>query len=143
MGVYDEKEHRPEPALIDGIEVRFEELKSKNELFTFFDEGSCTHTSLMEFCEDYKKRYGNDLCWPYHLTEDKHLGLFLVLVKEGVLCLPYDGFDGETYEFFDLKDARLLQTKQVMQLAADWQSFSQGLLCSVEAMCENGFELEG
>ena len=143
VGVYNKKELHPEPAMIDGLEVYLEELKSKDELFTFFDEGSCTHAALMEFCEDYKKRYGNDLCWPYPLTEDKHLGLFLVLVKEGVLCLPYDGFDGETYEFFDLKDARLLQTKQVMQLAADWQSFSQGLLGALSDMAAYLAKQEG
>lgn len=51
-----------------------------------------------------------------------------------MLCLPYDGFDGEAYAFFNLKGAKLLQTKQVMQLAADWQFFSQGLLGALSDM---------
>lgn len=66
------------------MDVPFEELKSKDELFNFFEEGSCTHAGLMEFCEDYKKHYDTDLCWPYPIAGDSHLGAFLVLVREGV-----------------------------------------------------------
>lgn len=61
VDVSDKVERQSKPALIDGIEVLFEELKSKDELMNFFDESSCTHTDLMEFCENYKKCYKNDL----------------------------------------------------------------------------------
>lgn len=85
VGVYVKMEHHPEPVQINGMEVHFEKLKSKDELFNFLNEDGCTHAALMEFCEDYKNRYGNDLCWIYPIAGDSCLGEYLVLVKEGVL----------------------------------------------------------
>lgn len=143
VDVSDKVEHKPEPALIDGKEVPFEELKSKDELFNFFEEGSCTHAGLMEFCEDYKKRYDTDLCWPYPIAGDNHLGTFLVLVREGVLCLPYDGFDGESYEFFNLEGAKLLTAKQIAELSKHWKTFSNGLIHAMTDMEEYLSKNEG
>ena len=141
VGVTEKLEQQSEPASIDGIEVHFEELKSKDELFNFFDEGSCTHASLMEFCEDYKSRYDNNLCWPYPIAGGSHLGAFLVLVREGVLYLPYDGFDGENYEFFDLKGAKLLTAGQIAELEKHWEIFSTSLMHAMTDMekylCKN------
>lgn len=134
VGVFDKNVPQPRPVRISGVEVSFDELKSKDELFNFFEEGSCTHAGLMEFCEDYKKRYDTDLCWPYPIAGDKHLGLFLVLVKGGVLCLPYDGFDGENYEFFNLEGAKLLTAGQIAELSRNWQVFSNGLVHAMTDM---------
>lgn len=135
VGVFDKKERQSEPVPINGMEVRFEELKSKDELFNVLNEDGCTHAALMEFCEDYRKRYGNGLCWPYPIMGDACLGEYLVLVKEGVLSLPYTGYLDNGNAVFDLDATSLLQTKQVMQLAADWQIFSQDLL---GALCDMG-----
>ena len=134
VGVSDKNEPQPRPVRIGGVEVCFDELQSKEELFNFFEEGSCTHAGLMEFCEDYKKRYGNALCWPYPIAGDGCLGEYLVLVKEGVLSLPYTGYLDSVNAVFDLTAACLLQAGQVMQLAADWQSFSQDLLGALSDM---------
>lgn len=143
VDIADKVEQQPEPAIIDGIEVRFEELKSKDELFNFLGEGSCTHASLMEFCEDYKERYDTDLCWPYPIAGDSHLGAFLVLIREGVLCLPYDGFDGESYEFFNLADAKLLTAGQIAELSRKLQEFSNGLVHAMNDMESYLREKEG
>lgn len=136
VGVYHQKECQPEPVLIDGLKIHFEELKSKDELFTFLNEDGCTHAALMEFCEDYKKCYGNDLCWHYPIAGDSCLGEYLVLVKEGVLSLPYTGYLDNGNAVFALTAASLLQTGQVMQLAADWQAFSQSLLGTISDMAD-------
>lgn len=135
VGVSNKKERQTRPVMIGGVEVRFDELKSKYELFNFFGERSCTHSSLMEFCEDYKKRYGNDLCWLYPVAGDSCLGEYLILVREGVLSLPYTGFEEYSNAIFDLNAAALLRPEQLMQLAADWQIFSSDL---VHAMTDMG-----
>lgn len=136
-------EHKPEPALIDGIEVYFEELKSKDELFNFLSEGSCTHASLMEFCEDYKKSYGNDLCWLYPVAGDSCMGEYLILVREGVISLPYTGFGDDSNAIFDLNAASLLRPEQLTQLAADWQCFSSDLIHAMSDMEEYLRKKEG
>lgn len=124
----------PEIVTIGGTDVCFAELKSKDELFNFFQEGTCDHAALMEFCEDYKARYENDLCWPYPIATDNHLGRYLVLVKEGVLSLPYDGFDGENYEFFSLKGAEVLTTDGLIELADEFRMFTNDLLAALNDM---------
>lgn len=119
---------------IGGVELCFDDLKSKDELFRFFSEGVCNHAALMEFCEDYKQRYGNDLCWPYPIGEDRHLGLMLLLVKEGVLALPYDGVDEGTYEFFSLEGAHLMSFKDMILLEHCWDGFSADLKGAISDM---------
>ena len=52
-----------------------------------------------------------------------------------MLSLPYTGYSDNGNAVFDLAAAGLLQTKQVMQLAADWQIFSKDLL---GALCDMG-----
>lgn len=134
VGVSPNHKGKAEPVTIGGAEIHSDELKSKDELFKFFDECGSTHAALMDFCEDYKKRYGNDLCWPYPIGDSSCLGEYLVLVREGVLSLPYTGYFGNGNVVFDLSAASLLRTKQVMQLAADWQIFSQDLLGALSDM---------
>ncbi len=134
MGVTEAQEPTEDEVSIGGISLRFSDLKSKDELFNLFQEGACNHAALMEFCEDYQKRYGDDLCWPYMLAEGNHLGRFLVLVKEGVLSLPYDGFDGEKYEFFTLEGAHLMTSSELMDLMKKWRLFSDELVWAVSDM---------
>ena len=143
VDIADKVEQQPEPAIIDGIEVRFEELKSKDELFNFLGEGSCTHASLMEFCEDYKKKYGNDLCWPYPIMGDLWLGEYLILVREGVLSLPYTGFEDNDNAVLELDAAALLRPEHLMQLVTDWQSFSSDLIHAMTDMGEYLRKKEG
>ena len=45
-----------------------------------------------------------------------HLGCILLAVREGLLCLPYDCLDGETYEQFAVQDIRLLSKEQAQLL---------------------------
>ena len=134
LGVQDSSAQRAKTVNIGDVEVCFSDLKSKDELFSFFQEGACDHAALMEFCEDYQKRYNDTLCWPYTLAEGKHLGRFLVLVREGVLSLPYDGFDGENYEFFNLEDARLMTSNGLTDLVKEWRLFSDELVWAVSDM---------
>ena len=78
---------------INGAELDMEELRSRQELMAYFNENGPTHSALMDFCEEYREKYGNELCWSYPISDGKHLGTFLVLVKEGILSLPYDDAD--------------------------------------------------
>ena len=66
-----------------------ESLKSKDELMHWLVEHGANHLQLMDFCSDYMAKYCNELCWQYPISDGKHLGTYIVLVKEGVLSLPY------------------------------------------------------
>ena len=116
------------PALqLPGVWVDLEELKSQKKLLDYLEKHGPTHSSLMDFCEEYREKYHNDLCWPFPISDGKHMGAFFVPVKEGILSLPYDQVECEEYEIFTLEDARLCDTKSMAAFLWDWDSFSNEL----------------
>lgn len=63
--------------------IALDELKSKDYIMTYSRENGPTHSVLMDFCEEYRDKYYNKLCWSYPISDGKHLGTFFLLVKEG------------------------------------------------------------
>lgn len=90
----------------------------------------------MEFCEPYREQYHNELCWGYPISDGKHLGTFLVLVREGVLSLPYDDADKVDYELFCLEDARMCDFESIEIFLSDWKKFAEDLEHSMLCMRE-------
>lgn len=74
---------------------------------------------------------------------DFWLGEYLILVREGVLSLPYTGFEDNDNAIFELDAAALLRPKQLMQLVTDWQSFSSDLVHAMTDMGEYLRKKEG
>lgn len=115
--------------------ISFDQLKSKDELMNWLVENGATHAELMDFCEDYRNEYQNELCWQYPISDGKHLGTYLVLVKEGILSLPYDEAVKEDYEVFTLEDACMFSKSSEMgDFISDWDSFSNDLRNTMLAM---------
>ncbi len=128
---------------IGSLELNLAELKSRQELLDYFQENGPTHAALMDFCEEYRERYGNELCWPYPISEGKHLGTFLVLVKEGVLSLPYDDADKVDYELFCINDMVLFQDYADMEIFMDdWKLFHDDLMAAMTGMKDYLYEQE-
>lgn len=120
---------------IGGMELKMEELRGRQELLDYFNEHGPTHSALMDFCEEYREKYGNELCWPYPISDGKHLGTFFVLVREGILSLPYDDADKVDYELFCLDDATLFEDYADMEIfMEDWKLFHNDLLEAMTAM---------
>lgn len=116
--------------------IPIDELKTKQELVEYLHENGATHTTLMEFCESYREQYHNELCWGYPISDGKHLGTFLVLVREGVLSLPYDDADKVDYELFCLEDARMCDFESIEIFLSDWKKFAEDLEHSMLCMRE-------
>lgn len=119
---------------IDQHHICLDDLKSKTELLQYFQENGPTHSTLMDFCEEYREQYGNELCWPYPISDGKHLGTFLLLVKEGVLSLPYDDADKIDYELFCVEDIVLFDADAMEVFIDDWNTFNEDLLKAMYAM---------
>lgn len=120
---------------IGDLTLNLEEVRSRQELLDYFIENGPTHSSLMDFCEEYREKYGNELCWPYPISDGKHLGTFFVLVREGVLSLPYDDADKVDYELFCVDDAVLFGDYADMEIFMDdWQLFHNDLMQAMTAM---------
>lgn len=122
---------------IGDLALNLEELKSRLELLDYLGENGPTHSALMDFCEGYREKYGNELCWPYPISDGKHLGTFFVLVREGILSLPYDDADKVDYELFCVDDAVLCDDYADMEIFMDdWQLFHNDLMQAMTAMRE-------
>ena len=88
----------------------------------------------MDFCDPYREKYHNDICWPYPISDGKHLGTFLVPVKEGILSIPYDDADKVDYEIFCLDDIRMFDISALETLIDDWDNFSTELRSAMLGM---------
>ena len=110
------------------------ELKSRQEVLDYLRENGASHTALMDICEQYREKYQNELCWHYPTTDELHLGTFLLLVKEGVLSLPFNEVDSVDYELFCLEDACLCDAASIDLLIADWYCFDADLRHAMEGM---------
>lgn len=115
--------------------IPFSALKPKEALIDYLEENGASHTSLMDFCAAYLERFGNELCWPYPISDGMHQGTLLILVREGILSLPYDETDKEDYELFCLEDAAMFRSSGEMQnFIDDWRTFELDLKQAMYAM---------
>lgn len=120
---------------IAGRSISLAKLKSKDELMRYLSENGPTHTSLMDFCDEYREKYRNELCWDYPISDGKHLGIFLVLVKEGILSLPYDDADKVDYEIFKLEDTRMFtESDEIADFITDWDNYANELRQAMKSM---------
>ena len=103
-------------------------------MLDYLRENGASHTALMDICEEYREKYQNELCWHYPTTDELHLGTFLLLVKEGVLSLPFNEVDSVDYELFCLEDACLCDAASINLLIADWYCFDSDLRHAMEGM---------
>lgn len=97
---------KSEKILIRGESIAFASLKSKNELLNYLYENGANEYSLLTFATDYEEHRNNGLFWNVPIKNKSHLGAFFVIVKEGILYLPYDDADkinGAIFNFDGMK----------------------------------------
>lgn len=115
-------------------EISLASLKSKAELISCLTKNGATHEQLMNFCEDYREKYHNELCWAFPISDGKHLGTFIVLVREGALSLPYDEADAVDGEIFCLDDIRMFCADDMADFIESWQLFDSELQRAMESL---------
>lgn len=106
---------------IGGHRCRWQALVPMTEVLDRLHENGATFSALEPVRERYTGQFGNELCWSYPHSFKGHLGCVILPVREGVLCLPYDALDSETFEQLDAEAIRLLNPE-------DAQAMMDGLL---------------
>ena len=119
---------------IDKHLIFYDTLKSKEELIDYFIKNSPTERSLADFCSDYSARYQNSLYWHYPLSDSEHLGAYLVLVKEGVLYIPYDDADKVSCELFCLEDIKLVNAEDVFDMERSFEDNATRFLENIRVL---------
>ena len=101
---------------LDGHAFDRQQLLATAEVLALLDENGSHFVSLEPVRGRYQAAFGDELCWSVPACIGTHLGCILLAVREGLLCLPYDCLDGETYEQFAVQDIRLLSKEQAQLL---------------------------
>jgi len=103
--------------IIGGNHCRRGQMAEITEVLEYLREGSASFTALAPVRDRYAEQFGNELCWSYPFCRSDHMGCVILPVQEGVLCLPYNSLDSETYEQFDLEAVKLLTAEEGKELA--------------------------
>ena len=101
---------------LDGHTFDRQQLLDAAEVMARLEENGYHFVSLEPVRERYKDQFGDELCWSVPVCNGTHIGCVLLAVREGLLCLPYDCMDGDTYEQFAAQDIRLLAKEQALLL---------------------------
>ena len=119
---------------ICGTEFDPKQLMSKDELIQFLRDNDADYRALSYVREHYQEMTGNELVWTYPISDGKHLGTFIVAVKEGFVSLPYDIVDKDDGELLELDDAALFDDEAFEFFIDDWRLFSDDLLQAMTDM---------
>lgn len=115
--------------------LNMSKLSSGQDLLDYFEEHGATGASLMDFIEEHPNDYEEELYWRYPISDGSNYGLILVLVKEGILCLPYDRVEKADYEHLILSDGRLLHDSEELQIMLDdFRTFAEDVEHGLESM---------
>lgn len=146
MGVESEALCLPEPdkeiIFIDGMAVDLRILWPKDEFIDMLFERGGTVGALSETCNRYVHLYRNELYWSYPITDGEHNGVYFVLVREGVLCLPYNEIDPDCFEIFEKDAIRLLTAEDMRWFISDWERMSHLLMTAMTSMEKHLEEVE-
>ncbi len=132
-----------ESVVIGRTTVFYDALKSKKKLIAYLSENTPTERSLAEFCYEYGDRYKNSLYWHYPISDEFYLGAYIVMVKEGLLFLPYNNTDNKNFESFCLDDARLLRADDLFSMGNEFHKYSKELCGLFETLSAQLVKMEG
>ena len=112
----------------------WDKLMNTEDVKDYLYRNGCSDRALSEIREAYLEEFGNELCWRYPISDEKHLGAFILVVQEGFLHIPYDCVYYEPYELLEMDDIALHNAESLELFLADWINFSDDLVDALNAM---------
>lgn len=103
------------------------DLLSAQDIKSGLETGGADYNTLVNLCEEHQKRYGDHLFWDYPISDGEHSGVYFVLVKEGVLAIPYNSIDNDCFEWFVLSDIKLCSHLDINDFISEWEEYSNRL----------------
>lgn len=115
--------------------VNLDLLKTKDEALAYIEENGGNYSALQEYNEKYSPEYNKETFWHFPIvTDNLFAGTYFLLVKEGVLALPYNIIDEHDMEVFCLDDAELCDVASLDMYIEEWQAHSDELFGAMAAM---------
>ena len=122
---------------IGTLRIRAELLLGKNELLEALGKDGNNYSALANLSGRNLDLFGNELYWHYPISDDLHTGVYFVLVREGVLCLPYLAVDCDVNEQFEINAAHLCTAEEMQNYLDDWSGYSNYLSSTMQSLREN------
>lgn len=115
--------------------VNLDHLKTKDEAIAYIEDNGGNYSALQNFDEKYSLTYNQQLYWHFPIvTDNLFTGTYFLLVREGVLALPYNIVDEHDLEVFSLEDAGLCGVEELDNYIKEWQDHSDELFGAFGAM---------
>ena len=96
-------------------------------------------SDLDELCQKNLNEFGTALYWYCPLPSKDNEGCYFVLVREGVLYLPYNHvYDRD--EEFALGDAKLFDAGEIFQFKSQWDTFTEEASGVLETLAHYAME---
>lgn len=115
-------EMSPDTIYVEDCFVDTTKLISKDELMKYLENTDGMGSDLDEICQKNLLEYGTKLYWYCPLPSKDHEGYYFVLVREGVLSLPYNHvYDRD--EELALGDAKLFDSREIFRVKCEWDDF--------------------
>ncbi len=117
-----------ESFILDGVKMSSNCLITQTEVLEYLKGQGANKKALIKFHSQDKKKYNSLYYWDYpkKMYDDK--GMVLILVKEGVLCIPCIGYDKTNGETYALEQALLMDASDMSRLIQRWWQYSDELL---------------
>ena len=127
LGQMSEEASSKDKIRITGSYIWLSELRSRMEVMDILIEKGFSYKTLRTICEEYHQKYQSGLCWKYPISDGKHLGIFILLVKEGLLRIPYDEVNKADKEILCKDDICLIDRVAMESLVCNWYHFDEEL----------------
>ena len=115
-------EMNPDTIYVEDCFVDTTKLISKDELMKYLEDTDGMGSDLDEICQKNLLEFDTKLYWHCPLPSKHHEGYYFVLVREGVLSLPYNHvYDRD--EELALGDARLFDSREIFRVKCEWDDF--------------------
>jgi hypothetical protein len=110
-----------------GIQIDPEMLMTRQQALDKLAENGEDYQALCGLTNRYSEQFGNELYWHYPLCDTENAGLFILPVREGFLCLPYDTVEAQDHELLELNRAFMLDAETAQNLLEEWDSYATAL----------------
>ena len=117
-----------ESFILDGVKMSSNCLLTQKEVLEYLKEQGANKKALVKFHSHEKKKYNSLYYWDYPKKMYDDRGMVLILVKEGVMCLPCIGYDKTNGETYALEQALLMDASDMSRLIQRWWQYSDELL---------------
>lgn len=122
--------------MVGDTAVEPEKLLSEKEFRKLLYSNGGDYNALVVAAEQNRKNYADYLFWHYPISDGEHTGVYFVLVKEGIITVPYNIIRKNSFEKFVLSDIKLCTASDIANYISEWNKFSDTLSKQLKAFKE-------